>query len=307
MFLKQLFSLLGDNDLGRGLEAMKAGRLREAIRTFLPHLEDPDAGTRERARLYCCEAYLQLGDEIRSSDPAAALKCYHEAHELQPGFADVAHRCGEMQRHLGEPAAAQESFGRALAINPAFLDARLASLSLYLEVGDETEAATQIAALSANSPSLFEREIEELERLFSDGEFELVRAKVEALRRREPSPLEVQREAARTAMAEGDAPRAVRILRELVVDHRYPDLLHFLGLAESEAGDHARAEAAFRAALEIHPGYQKARINLALSLLDQSRPEEAEEQLEAVLEINPEHPLALGALEEIRAVREVHP
>jgi tetratricopeptide (TPR) repeat protein len=156
MFLQKLFSLLGDNGLGRGLEAMKAGRLREAIRIFLPYLEDSDPGIRERARLYCCEANLQLGDEIRASDPTAALRCYREAHALQPGFADVAHRCGQMHRVLGEVEEAQEAFGRALEINPAFLDARLALVGLCLERGQETEAAGQIAALSANAPSLFE-------------------------------------------------------------------------------------------------------------------------------------------------------
>ena len=82
---------------------------------------------------------------------------------------------------------------------------------------------------------------------------------------------------------------------------RFPDLLHVLGLAYGALERHQDAERVFREAIAIHPGYSKARVNLALSLMEQERWKEAETELQTVLETEPDHPLALGALDEIRA------
>jgi tetratricopeptide (TPR) repeat protein len=304
MFLRKLFTLLQGSGLARGLEAMEAGNLRGAIETFLPALEDEDAGTREKARLYCCEAYLQLGDEIRGSDASAALKCYERAAELQPGFADLAHRAGTMHEQLGQFVPAQAAYKRALEINPAFLAARFDSIALHFLRGEALQARAEVDILADHAPEIYAAAVDEIRESLDRGQYEVAAAQLLALRDRSPNPLDLDRQAARKALSAGEPEEAVRILRRGLGDRRFPDLLQLLGLAYGQLGDHAKAEAAFRDALEVHPGYQKARINLALSLLEQERFEEAESELRQVLEVAPNHPLALGALEEIHCAQE---
>ncbi len=304
MFLRKLFTLLQGAGLARGLEAMEAGDLRGAIEIFLPFLDDSDAAVRDKARLYCCEAYLQLGDGIRSSDPAAALECYEKAGELQPTFADVAHRTGEMHEVLGEYGQAQAAYLRALEINPAFLAARLDSIALHFQRGEALPARAGVDALAEHAPEIYREAIEEIAVSCERGQLEVASAQLRALRDRSPSVQDLHRQEARDALTEGEPAEAVRILERGLGERRYPDLLQLLGLAYGQLGELSKAEAAFRDALAIHPGYQKARINLALTLVEQHRFEEAEGELHQVLEVSPGHPLALGALEEIRCATE---
>jgi tetratricopeptide (TPR) repeat protein len=304
MFLKKLFSLLKGTGLARGLEALEGGDLRGAIAIFLPHLEDEDSGVREKARLYCCETYLQLGDEIRNGDPAAALECYEKAGHLQPTFADLAHRAGEMHEQLGQFGPAQAAYERALGINPAFLAARLDSIALHFQRGESLQARESVDTLAQHAPEIYADAVQEISQSCDRGQYEVAAAQLMTLRDRSPSASDVDRQAARRALSQQQPEEAVRILKRGLGERRYPDLMQLLGLAYGQLGEHKKAEIAFRDALEVHPGYQKARINLALVLVEQERFEEAEAELRRVLEVAPDHPLALGALDEIHCALE---
>jgi len=63
---------------------------------------------------------------------------------------------------------------------------------------------------------------------------------------------------------------------------------YMLGLSEWKSGDLSGAEAAFGRALELDPGHVKSLVNLSRVLLDDGRPVEAVDKIDAALELDPE-------------------
>jgi len=158
----------------------------------------------------------------------------------------------------------------------------------------------EVYTLRQRAPELYADKLDELIQLVEAGSEAAVEAQLHMIREMNPSTREILRQSALKALREDRPEQAVRILEDLIGDRsRFPDLLQLLGLAYSKLERTREAEEAFRAALRIHPKYQKARINLALALMEQDRLREAEQELNTVLEDDPQHPLALSAVEEI--------
>ncbi len=300
VFLRRLFGLIPSDPFTEGLQEMQRGDLRGAVERFEPLLDDPEEGIRKMARLYTCEALLQLGDRTVDDDPVAALDLYESASSLQPGFADIHHRIGRIRLAHDDPRAALEAFDRALEINPRFFGARLDALQARADLGD-ADLEPAIEALQSYAPPLFADAIVEARREHLGGDPDAALARILALRDHSPDSRDRAKERAVAALQDGAPARAVELLGSMLAEgRRFPDLLHLLGLAEGALDHHEDAERAFREAIDIHPGYTKARMNLALTLMELDRFDEAETELHAVLACDPSHPLALGALEEIR-------
>ena len=301
MFLRRLFGLMPADPFTEGLELMQRGELRPALAAFEPLLQSPDEATRGMATLYACEALLQLGDRIVDSDPAAALECFESASGLQPTYADVHHRVGRIRHRRGETDAALAAYKRALDINPRFFSARLEAFQILVDRQDPA-LADKLTELEEFAPPLLAEDVAALRPLLVSGNLEALAARVLAVRERTPDPRQGLKMKAVQALQDNDPKAAIQLI-ESAPDggRRFPDLLHLLGLAHGRLEQHAHAEAAFREALRIHPGFTKARINLALTLIERERWNEAESELELVLAHDPTHLLALGALEEIRS------
>jgi tetratricopeptide (TPR) repeat protein len=69
----------------------------------------------------------------------------------------------------------------------------------------------------------------------------------------------------------------------------FPDLHNQLGLALSLSGDRVQAVSAFRRALHLHPGYVEARLNLAITLNDLGRYDEALREFQFEAPRDPDH------------------
>ena len=300
VFLRRLFGLIPSDPFTDGLQEMQRGDLRGAVERFEPLLDDPEEGIRKMARLYTCEALLQLGDRTVDDDPVAALDLYENASSLQPGFADIHHRIGRIRLAHDDPRAALEAFDRALEINPRFFGARLDALQARVDLGDE-DLDPAIEALQTYAPPLFADAIAEaLHAREAEGPGAAL-VSILALRDHSPDSRDRAKERAVDALQDGAPARAVDLLESMLHEgRRFPDLLHLLGLALGALDRHEDAERVFREAIDIHPGYTKARMNLALTLMELGRFDEAEAELHAVLACDARHPLALGALEEIR-------
>lgn len=280
---------------------MQRGDLRAAVALFEPLLESPDEGIRKMARLYACEALLQLGDEIVDSDDKEALECYESAAGLQPSFADIQHRIGRLRLQRGDVAGARSALEKALEINPRFFAARLDVLEacLVTEGSPWTEA---LEHLEAYAPPLYADDVAEVRAHLEAANVDAAVARILAVRTKSPDPRDHVKARAVSALQDDQPQRAVDMLEGMMQGgRRFPDLLQLLGLAYGALERHEDAERAFREAIAIHPGYTKARMNLALTLMDLARFAEAEVELKAVLSQDPDHPLAHGALEEIRA------
>jgi tetratricopeptide (TPR) repeat protein len=301
VFLRRLFGLMPADPFTEGLQLMQKGELRPALAVFEPLLANPDEATRAMAALYACEALLQLGDQLVDTDPDAALECFESASGLQPTYADIHHRVGRLRHQKGEDEAALMAYGRALAINPRFFSARLEAFEILVRRADPA-IEEALAALEAQAPAVLRPDVAALRPLWESGNREALAARVMAVRERSPDPRQSLKLKVVQALQNDDPEGAIQWISSAPDGgRRFPDLLHLLGLAHGRLGQQAHAEAAFREALRIHPGFTKARINLALTLIERQRWQEAGAELEIVLTQDPAHPLALGALEEIRA------
>ena len=280
---------------------MQGGDLRGALEHFEPLLNAPDEGIRKMAKLYACEALLQLGDEIVDSDTIEALECYESAAGLQPTFADIQHRIGRLRLRNGDVEGAIQALERSLEVNPRFFAARLdmVEASLATSAHDWEEPLTQ---LEAYAPPLYADDVRDVRALLEAANVEAAVARILAIRSKSPDPRDHVKARAVTALQDDQPQRAIEMLEGMMQGgRRFPDLLQLLGLAYGAVERHEDAERAFRDAIAIHPGYAKARMNLALTLMELERWNEAETELQTVLEKDPSHPLALGAIEEIRA------
>ena len=82
---------------------------------------------------------------------------------------------------------------------------------------------------------------------------------------------------------------AVRLFKTYTEENAENAWGHYMyGLAAKRIGDYSSAEEAFNRALELDPKHSKSLLNLARVLIDDQRPEEALEKLDAALELDPE-------------------
>jgi len=300
MFLKKLFKVMPQEPLTRGLDLYNDGRFGEALEIFESLLEDEDPAVKAKAKLYSCEAHLQLGDAASSRDLQGAVYHYHKAADYEPRFADIHNKVGEMSRHLGRPEEAAEAFRRALAINERYFLARVNLVQTLLELGQSTQCGAEMRVLSATCPPLFRDLCESLVEASQSNDRQRMIEILAEIRHLDLDTVSLARERALAFLRKGEPEAAAEILEKLVAEHsRFPDLRHILGLAYGDMGLREEAMASFRQALELNPHYLKARINLGFTLMEAERYAEAEKELKIALETDPDHPLIKSALQEI--------
>lgn len=303
MFLKKLFRVVPQEPLTRGLDLFNNGRYGESLEVFEGLIQDPEEAVQEKARLYSCEAHLQLGDAAASRDLQGAVYHYRKASNYQPRFADIHNKVGEMSRRLGQLDEAADAFRRALAINERYFMAHLNLVQTLLEMGQLTQCGSEIRVLRATCPPLFRELAEELVLACENSDRQRMTELLAEIRHLDPDTVSLARERALQILRRGEPERAAEILEVLVEEHpRFPDLRHILGLAYGDMGLVEESMASFRTALELNPHYLKARINLGFTLMEVERYQDARTELEQALTVDPNHPLAKSALAELEAM-----
>ena len=202
VFLRRLFGLVPSDPFTAGLQKMQRGELREALASFEPLLESPDEALRKMARLYACEAMLQLGDEILDTDAEAALDCYESASGLQPTFADIHHRIGRLRLTHGDLPGARAALDRALEINPRFFAARLDALEVSLGL-DSEDVGDRLQELEAFTPPLYAEDVAEVRSFVEAKNSEAAVARILAIRSKSPDPRDHVKQRAVSALQEG--------------------------------------------------------------------------------------------------------
>ena len=306
MLLRQLLRFLPGGSWAEGLRAYAAGDYERARRAFREHLARPGGRYREKAEFHLCEACIQAGEEaLAQARPRDAALCFQEALALHPEYADVHNKLGEALLLTGRRAEALDAFAGALARNPRFYRARLNLVRAHLAAGETALAVDALAAFQRECPPLLRAQAAELFRLCRDGDLAAMRVAVERIGAAEPDELALHRAQALAAVQRGDNGLAISLLAGMLERHgQYADLHHLLGLAYGNAGMLDDAVLEFRQALELNPGYTKARINLGVSLLEGGRYREAEAELRLADEAEPYNPLVLNALRELGALLE---
>jgi len=98
----------------------------------------------------------------------------------------------------------------------------------------------------------------------------------------------VSYEAAESAYGAGNYSEAVERFTAYTASHaENPWGYYMLGLSAWKAGDHAKASGAFDQALQLDPDHRKSLFNSSRVLLEQGKPQEAQERIQKALSLEP--------------------
>jgi len=274
------------------LALAREGRLDEAL-AALSGLVRPDGeGRRHRSAAALAFAHVARVAE-GMGDPATAVRALDEALRLAPRYADLHYRRGCVLLAGQQRPGARAALERALEINPQYVAARLELALLDAREGRLGESMVTLRALGEEhrglEPRAFQQGLRSLERADWDEAGALLKS---AMRLSDPM-VEHALDRHRDLVAQGEHARALHMLREAVAAHPgYPDLHYLLGCSELEAGLLDDALASLARALELHPDYHTARVQLARALEALGDLVQAGEQVALVLQEDPAHPQA---------------
>ena len=310
MFLRDLFRFLPRSPLRRALGALNRGEFDQAA-ALLEGMLQGDSAPPQDLCTYACEAYAKAGQQRRDAgDLAGARRCLERALVLQPTFADMHFRLGEIYEQGDQPDLARGAYEHAMALNPRYLEARLALARLLTQRGDTDQALRHLEEAAALAPEGTPGLSRWLAADRAGGAAE-ARTRLEAffaaIDAAPPSPVEASVDSARRALRTGDQRRAIAVLQTLVHEHAaYPDLHNLLGVAYDSDGMLDDAVEEFEVAVALNPDYAEARMNLGLALFHRGRHEEAGRHLRWVEDQCPGHELVRNVLAQIGSTESAH-
>jgi len=284
-------------DLEPALSLSRDGRHAEALDWLSGRARD----ARERSRWVgaAVQAYARIARSAATSgDAETAERALGEALRLKPGYADLHLQMATVLLMRQRRAEARRALEAALKIHPRYLAARVEMALLDASEGRIGEALASLRDVERDShidePLAFQQGIKSLERADWDGAGTLFRR---ALRGTDPE-LDRALDRFRLLLADGAIERAAQSLREILPQYQgYPDLHAMLGAAELRLGHADDALASLARALELNPDYHDARLQFACALDALGSRGQASEQVQLVLQRDPEHVAARELLE----------
>lgn len=196
-------------------------------------------------------------------------------------FADVHNMLGVMAHERRDYNEAEACFNRALEINPSYTEASLNLAVTYNDLG-RFDMARAIHERATNAQRR------------ADGVDPFVKGKIANMH-------------AEVAQAYVD----VRLLHEAIPElekavglcPHFADLRWRLGNLYKEVGDVARARVQFEAAKAANPRYANARVALAVLMIAASERQQAEQELQEVLAVDPGHKTAQMYMRMLKGIR----
>ncbi|MGD1211154.1 MAG: tetratricopeptide repeat protein [Candidatus Acidiferrales bacterium] len=294
--------------LGALTSAAKAAPAGQATQAPTQASSQPPAGSKaadESARAdayyYFTTGHLQeLQYEITNSTEQAeeSVESYKKALELDPGSAVVQERLAEIyakSRHIREATLqAQE----VLKIDPDNVDAHRLLARIYVrtlgdmgtgEVQQENlqKAVEQFQAILKIDPrdtysALWLARLYRFQNQHDEAE-KVLRGIVQ----REPDNEPALEQLSQLLIDEGRSQEAIDLLTQTVDESSSPDVYDLLGDAYTKSKDYAKAEAAYRKAIEGDPDDPGHRHGLAEALLSQDKYADALEQYKKLSQLEP--------------------
>ncbi len=308
MFLRNLFRFIPRSPLRRALGLFNRGDFEAAAMLFDELLEKGETRG-EDLGAYAAEAYLEASKaRLARGDSEGAIMLLERAATLCPGYADVQMQLGQLYEGADRLDAARAAYESAVQVNPRFFEARLSLARLSMRVGDTAAAARHLDEASRSGPQAAADELRALRANVepdddvSDDARKRLDGMFDRLLSGPASPLFEGIETARRALRSGDNARAIAEIKALLQRHpQYPDLHNLLGVAydNEEMSDDAVEE--FETSLRINPKYTDARVNLGLTLFHRGHYAEAERHLRLVEKQRPGHELVRAVLEQIES------
>jgi tetratricopeptide (TPR) repeat protein len=229
-----------------------------------------------------------------AGDWASAERAIDVAIALKPEFPDLHFQRARILLAVGRRGPARQALDAALALHPGYVAARVERALLDAREGLIGEALEALRALGrecrVGETRAFERGLACLEEAdWGEAGAHLSRA----LKLSDPA-LEERLERFRALIERGEAAAAAALIRETLATHPgYPDLYYLLGTAELRQGHPDDAMASLARALDLHPDFHAARLQVARALQALGETARAVEMLGQVLEAEPDHAEAL--------------
>lgn len=314
MFLKRLFNLIPKDEYSHALDLFNIGQYRKALKKLETLLTE---ASRRNARpdldistveLYACEAHVALSKEYtEDGNMPEAIREMETAVALKPRFADLRYTLGALYAEAGDANKAAELFRSSIDINPNFFKAHVHLARILMLKRDRDNAIRELECAKDSCPKFYKKELNDLlKALRVNRDEEELKTFFHCIIEEKPSSAQISRELAIEAIQNGNEAEAIRELKKAItLQPDYPDLHNYLGIAYGNAGMVDDAIEEFETSLKINPKYSKARLNLALVLYENERYSEAKINIEAVLQVQPENQLAINLRAELETVGEI--
>lgn len=204
----------------------------------------------------------------RAGDLRAAVSCYRQALDVDPGNAALFNHMAGALANLGETAAAAEAFGQAIALDPEFPDPLIHLATLLRVDGHPTQAEPLIRRALSLDAENYSAWMERGALMMLQNRFAEAAESFERALATRSEDVDALHNLGRVAFEIGQESRAVDFYRRaLAVAPRQSAVLTNLGLALRARGNFEEARAAFEQALTIEPG-QAAALSGVLGLLE---------------------------------------
>ncbi|WP_062221451.1 tetratricopeptide repeat protein [Aureimonas sp. D3] len=219
---------------------------------------------------------------------AAARDGLDRALALSPGNEALALALADLLCRAGQPEEAETALARFMSRHPGSAPLLRALARAARERGDREMAYAHLKAALALAPDDCPLRLEWIMALRARGEAGEATGQLEALCADAAPPVEALLELHRLRLRR-DGPEAARALLERArgLDPAHPRTLLLLGDDRRAEGQHAKAAALYREALERRPGFSWALIGLAAIARSEGRPDKAHDLLRAAAEAEP--------------------
>jgi len=306
--LEEIRSMMGNYHVKSGIYHYYRSEFKQAVDFFRKALRDePNLGEGDRrtARYYLTQTFVDSAEKLEAKgDLEAAARDFARAAEVSPDYPDIRFRLGRVLEQLDRIDEAIEEYRRAIACSEPYLAARIALAFCLLRAGRDEDAATAFEeALALKIQRIrdpYEKGIRRLKEGMRSEAQEFFRETFLAAPERFADLVRVSLD----LLKEGEYEKALEALDEAIaLSPKFADLHNSRGIALAELGRLDEAIGAFRRSASLNPDYMVPKLNLAFAQLRAGLFKEAESQLEAVLEQDPNQTAASAKLEELRTGR----
>jgi len=219
-----------------------------------------------------------------------ALQVAEKMRAEQPDSSVPLNLIGLIQLRKDNEAAARETFERALAIAPGNPAASFNLMRLHVKQG-ELDQAREIGR------AIIEYHPENLQTYYELADIEIKQEKFSAARdwfeeavRINPKALKPRLHLAKFYLVTGQPKRSLVLLQEVESDYpEHPLRLIALGEVQLALGQLTAAETTFRKVVKLYPDVVDGHYFLALTYSNMNQTAKMRRELEAALEIDPEH------------------
>jgi len=202
--------------------------------------------------------------------------------ESAPPASDVASRSalhGLTLAAMGRVAESVGQFRRAVDLQPDNLEHRINLGNALRESGDNAAAIRELEQAVAKGATGLELDLNLGLAYLQAYRLQEAVGRLDAVVRAAPGAIEPRVHLARAFSELGQRDPVLQLVGSVISRIDVPDLLNQVGVVLNQCGEGARAEEAFRRALQLDPGFQEASQNLASMFERQNRLDEARELL----------------------------